>query len=60
MAPSYLIFREKQEEFLSCNSVKSIIDVYNSGSVVSYNPDWVISELRELVKDIFVTGAERF
>ncbi len=26
---------------------------------MTYNPDWVISQLRALVKDIFVIGADR-
>lgn len=60
MAPAYLILREKKDEIMNANSIQQVIDLYNNGCALTYNPDWVITELKSLIKDIFVTGAERF
>jgi hypothetical protein len=41
-------------------TVSEVVDIYNSGCVMTYNPDWIVGELRVLIKDIFVIGAKRF
>ena len=60
MAPAYLIMREKADEIMNANSLQQVIDLYNNGCALTYSPDWVVTELKKLIKDIFVTGIERF
>lgn len=60
MSPAFLLFRERQEDIMRCTTVSQVIDVYKNAGSITYDPDWVISELRNLVKDIFVTGSQRF
>mmetsp|Transcript_14990 Transcript_14990/g.14567 ORF Transcript_14990/g.14567 Transcript_14990/m.14567 type:complete len:204 (+) Transcript_14990:180-791(+) len=60
MCPAFLIFREKQEEIMRCTTVLQIIESFNNAGSVSYDPDWVINELKAMNKEIFVYGAERF
>ena len=36
-----------------------MIDIYNNGCAITYDPDWIVSEMKYLIKDIFVTGIER-
>ena len=60
MAPAYLILREKREEIMTATSIQQVVDIYNNGCSLTYTPDWVVQELKAIIKDIFVTGAERF
>ncbi len=44
---------------MNATSINEVVDLYNNGASLTYNPDWVVQELKILIKDIFVTGAER-
>ena len=59
MAPAYLIIREKRDEILNASGIQQAVDIYNNGSSLTFNPDWVVQELKLIIKDIFVTGSER-
>lgn len=59
MAPAYLILREKQTEIMNAKTVLQVVDIYNSGCVLTYNGDWIVGELKVLIKEIFVKGASQ-
>ena len=37
-----------------------MVDIYNNGCCMTYNPDWVVREVKDVIRDIFVTGSERY
>ena len=58
MAPAYLILKEKAQEIINASTVLQVVDIYNSGCALTFNPDWIVGELKSLVKDTFVRGAQ--
>jgi hypothetical protein len=55
LAPAYYIMEKKQIELSSALTPKELIKAFNNGFVLTYNPDLVISELKDTVTKIFVT-----
>ena len=55
MAPAFWILRERQKDILEAKSVQQVIEIYNNGCSITYNPDWIVNDLKNLIKEIFVT-----
>jgi len=54
LAPALLIIAMKQNSILNAKTGKEIIEVYNEGCGINYNPNTVIEMLNSLIDDIFV------
>lgn len=57
MAPAYWILKERQEDILAAKTSQEVIDIYNNGAAITYNPEWIVNDLKNLIRDIFVTGS---
>jgi hypothetical protein len=55
MAPAYWILRERQADIISAKSSQEVHDLFMNGQSITYNPDWIVNDLKSLIKDIFVT-----
>jgi hypothetical protein len=55
MAPVYWILRERQADIISAKSSQEVHDLFMNGQSITYNPDWIVNDLKSLIKDIFVT-----
>lgn len=58
MAPAYWILREREGDILNATSVEAVINIYRDGGAITYDPDWIVNDIRDLIKDIFVTGSQ--
>lgn len=58
LAPALLIIKGKQHQIVSALSAQEIIDVYNDGCAINYNPNSIITMLNELIDDVFVTAGK--
>ena len=56
LSPAYYVLREKQRNILKAKSCTEIIQEYQSGGALTYDPDYFVSEIREINKKIFVEG----
>jgi hypothetical protein len=54
MAPALLILALKHEEIENAKSAREVIEIYNEGCGIEYNPNKIISDLTALIDDIFV------
>jgi hypothetical protein len=55
LAPALLIISVKQKEIENAQTPKEIIDAYNDGCGIDYNPNHVIQMLNDVIDDVFVT-----
>ncbi len=58
MAPVYWILRERQNDIINAKSPQEVIDLFGNGQAITYNPDWIVNDLKQLIKEIFVTRGE--
>ena len=56
LSPAYYVLREKQKNILKAKSCTEIIQEYQSGGALTYDPDFFVNEIREINKKIFVEG----
>ena len=56
LSPAYYVLREKQQNILKAKSCTEILQEYQSGGALTYDPDFFINEIREINKKIFVEG----
>lgn len=58
VAPAYLILEEKQKEIVVAKNFQQIIDCYQNGAAISYDPEWFIGKLKTITEKAFVEGGE--
>mmetsp|Transcript_5079 Transcript_5079/g.7685 ORF Transcript_5079/g.7685 Transcript_5079/m.7685 type:complete len:214 (+) Transcript_5079:4140-4781(+) len=54
MAPCLLILALKHQQLEKARTPEEIIQIYNEGKGIDYNPNTVIAMLKDLIDDIFV------
>ena len=57
LSPAYFVLREKKQNILKAKSCTEIIQEFQSGGAITYDPDYFINEIKEINKKIFVEGA---
>ena len=56
LSPAYLILQEKEEKILASISCDQVIEVFKSGSAMSYDPDNFIDKIKDINQKIFIEG----
>jgi len=54
MAPALLIIALKHQQIEQARTAEEIIEIYHEGCGIDYNPNNIISMLKDLIEDIFV------
>ena len=56
LSPAFLILEEKADRICAAVSCEEVIEVYNSGCAMSYDPDWFIERIKQINQKIFIEG----
>lgn len=56
LSPAYLILQEKEDKILAAISCDQVIEVFKSGSAMSYDPDSFIDKIKDINQKIFIEG----
>lgn len=54
LSPAYLIFEEKADRIAAAVSCEEVIEIFNSGCAMTYDPDWFIDRVESINQKIFI------
>lgn len=54
LSPAFIVLRSREKQILAARSANEIINLYEQGGVINYDPDWFVERIRKFTEQAFV------
>lgn len=54
LSPAFIVLRSREKQIIAAKSANEIINLYQQGGIINYDPDWFVEKIKKFTEQVFV------